>query len=63
MNQCLLICTCRCRYNAAELHSTAAVMGGVAAQETVKIITQQYIPLNGTFVFNGIACVSAVIGL
>lgn len=54
---------CRCRYNASELHAVAAVMGGIAAQEAVKIITQQYVPINGTLVFNGIACISAVLEL
>ena len=50
---------CRCRYNSSELHAIAAVMGGIAAQESVKIITQQYIPITGTLVLNGIAGVSA----
>lgn len=38
-----------------ELHTIAALMGGVAAQEAVKIITHQFLPLNHTYVFNGIA--------
>jgi amyloid beta precursor protein binding protein 1 len=39
------------------VHNIAAFMGGVAAQEAVKIITHQFTPLNNTFVYNGIACI------
>ena len=42
------------------MHSIAAIMGGVAAQEAVKLIAHQYIPLNNTYVFNGISGTSAV---
>jgi amyloid beta precursor protein binding protein 1 len=51
------------RYGGAELHTTAAFLGGVASQEAVKIITNQYIPLQSTFVFNGIACMSSTLRL
>jgi amyloid beta precursor protein binding protein 1 len=47
------------RYGAAELHNIASLVGGVASQETVKIITHQYTPQNNTFVFNGIAGIGA----
>ena len=43
------------KYANYELHSIAAMIGGVAAQEAVKIITHQYIPLNNTYIYNGIA--------
>eukprot|EP01024_Parvocaulis_polyphysoides_P051864 TRINITY_DN5119_c0_g1_i1.p1 TRINITY_DN5119_c0_g1~~TRINITY_DN5119_c0_g1_i1.p1 ORF type:complete len:420 (-),score=64.39 TRINITY_DN5119_c0_g1_i1:143-1402(-) len=43
-----------CRFGAAELHNVGAFMGGVAAQEAIKIITEQFIPLAGTFVYNGV---------
>ncbi|KAL4116902.1 hypothetical protein PRIC2_012354 [Phytophthora ramorum] len=42
-----------------ELHNVAALMGGVAAQEAVKIITHQFEPLNHTYLFNGISGVAA----
>ncbi|CAI5700772.1 unnamed protein product [Peronospora effusa] len=42
-----------------ELHNIAAVVGGVAAQEAVKLITHQFEPLNNTYVFNGISGVAA----
>lgn len=42
-----------------ELHNIAAIMGGVASQEAVKIITHQFLPLNHTYLFNGIAGIAA----
>eukprot|EP00949_MAST-11_sp_MAST-11-sp1_P004607 g4607.t1 len=42
------------RWGACEPHCIAAYMGGVAAQECIKLITRQYVPLNNTFIFNGI---------
>lgn len=43
-----------CRYGAAELHAVAAFIGGIASQEVIKLITKQFVPLSGTFIFNGI---------
>ncbi|KAL9273000.1 NEDD8-activating enzyme E1 regulatory subunit AXR1-like protein, partial [Drosera capensis] len=43
-----------CRYGAAELHAVAAFIGGIASQEIIKLITKQFIPMRGTFIFNGI---------
>ncbi|XP_067011106.1 NEDD8-activating enzyme E1 regulatory subunit [Anabrus simplex] len=43
-----------CRYGGAELHSVSAFMGGCVAQETIKLITRQYKPLNNTFIYDGI---------
>jgi NEDD8-activating enzyme E1 regulatory subunit len=48
------------RYGAAELHTIASIVGGVAAQEAVKIVTGQYTPLNYTYVYNGIASTGGV---
>jgi amyloid beta precursor protein binding protein 1 len=42
------------RYGGSELHTISALIGGVGAQEAVKIITHQYIPLDNTFIYNGI---------
>jgi len=36
------------------------VLGGVAAQEAIKAVTRQYVPLNNTFLFNGSNGVTAV---
>jgi NEDD8-activating enzyme E1 regulatory subunit len=54
------ICHELCRYGNAEIHSIASVVGGVASQEAVKIITGQYVPLDNTYVFNGISSVAGV---
>ena len=48
------------RYANAEIHNIASVVGGVASQEAVKLITGQYIPLDNTYVFNGIVGVGGV---
>jgi NEDD8-activating enzyme E1 regulatory subunit len=45
------------RYGAAELHNIAAILGGIGSQEAVKVLTQQYVPLTNTFVYNGVASV------
>ncbi|KAG6042295.1 hypothetical protein E4U41_000039 [Claviceps citrina] len=37
-----------------ELHNVAAVVGGMMAQEMIKIITKQYIPIENTCIFDGI---------
>ena len=41
-----------CRFGGSELHSVAAFMGGVAAQEVIKLITRQFVPVNNTYVYN-----------
>lgn len=48
------------RYHEAEIHHVAAVVGGVASQEAVKLITQQYVPFDDTYVYNGIASTAGV---
>eukprot|EP00980_Cylindrotheca_fusiformis_P000374 scaffold91_cov127-Cylindrotheca_fusiformis.AAC.34 len=59
-NSSLPVCQEMTRYANAEVHTTASVVGGVASQEAVKIITGQYTPLNNTYVFNGIVSVAGV---
>ena len=49
------------RYGAAELHNIAAIVGGVASQEAVKLITHQYVPINHTWLYNGISSLAAVL--
>lgn len=46
------------RYFNAEVHSIASIIGGAGSQEAVKLITHQFFPMDNTFVFNGITCVS-----
>ncbi|KAL5723622.1 NEDD8-activating enzyme E1 regulatory subunit axr1 [Ranunculus cassubicifolius] len=43
-----------CRYGGAELHVVGAFIGGVVSQEVIKLLTKQFVPMLGTFVFNGI---------
>ena len=45
-----------CRYGGCELHSVAAFLGGVAAQEVIKLITHQYVPLNNTLIYHAASC-------
>ncbi|KAM1240038.1 NEDD8-activating enzyme E1 regulatory subunit AXR1-like [Malus sylvestris] len=52
-----------CRFGAAELHAVAAFIGGIASQEVIKLITRQFVPLSGTFVFNGIDHKSQLLSL
>lgn len=42
------------RAEGGELHNTSALTGGMVAQEIIKIITKQYIPVDNTCVFDGI---------
>jgi amyloid beta precursor protein binding protein 1 len=48
------------RYDEAEIHNVAAVIGGVASQEAVKLITGQYVPFDDTYVYNGISSTAGV---
>ena len=52
-----------CRYGAAEVHSIAAYIGGCAAQEVIKIITNQYVPINNTHIYSAITASSATFTL
>lgn len=51
------------RYSNSCLHNIGALLGGVAAQEAVKLITHQYTPLNHTFIFDGAHSRSQVFNL
>ena len=48
------------RYGNAEVHNIASIVGGVGSQEAVKLITGQYVPINHTYVYNGIASIGGV---
>lgn len=52
-----------CHYGACEIPSVAALIGGVAAQEVIKVITGQFIPLNNTFIYNAIKQTSVSLDL
>ncbi|KAI9317551.1 ThiF family protein [Dichotomocladium elegans] len=51
------------RFADKEVANMAALMGGLIAQESIKLITRQYIPINNTCVFNGLASTSSVYDL
>ncbi|KAG5953046.1 hypothetical protein E4U53_007088 [Claviceps sorghi] len=42
------------RSDHGELHNIAAVVGGMIAQEMIKVITRQYIPIENICIFDGI---------
>lgn len=42
------------RCEGAELHNTSSLTGGMVAQEAIKLITKQYVPVDGTVVWDGI---------
>lgn len=52
-----------CRYGGAEMHAVAAVMGGIASQEAIKVITRQFVPVSNAFIFNGAKGTAAAIEL
>lgn len=37
-----------------ELHNISSVLGGMVAQEAIKVLTHQFVPLQHTYVYNGI---------
>lgn len=43
------------RFANAEIHNIAAIIGGIGAQEAIKVITHQYVPLHHTYIYNGIS--------
>lgn len=47
----------------AELHSISALTGGMVAQEAIKVLTKQYIPVDNACVFDGIVSRAAVFHL
>jgi len=42
------------RYGGCELHVTSSVLGGIAAQEVVKLLAKQYSPLTNTLIYDGL---------
>ena len=42
------------RYGRSKLHCVSSMLGGVASQEACKLVMSQYLPLNHTFVYDGI---------
>lgn len=42
------------RYGEAELQGISALLGGVASQEVVKLLTRQFTPINNTFIYSAV---------
>ena len=42
------------RAKGGELHNISALTGGMVAQEVIKIITKQYVPIDNLCIFDGI---------
>ncbi|KAL2885670.1 Nedd8-activating enzyme E1 regulatory subunit [Ceratocystis lukuohia] len=51
------------RAGGSELHNISAAVGGMIAQEMIKVITRQYIPINNTCIFDGITSRCQVINI
>ncbi|KAK8212080.1 hypothetical protein IWZ01DRAFT_501101 [Phyllosticta capitalensis] len=49
------------RAGGAEMHNIAALAGGMVAQEVIKVVTKQYIPVDNTCLFDGIKSKSGVV--
>ena len=47
-------CVEMARADGAELHNVASLTGGMVAQEVIKVITGQYVPVDNTCVFDGV---------
>jgi amyloid beta precursor protein binding protein 1 len=48
------------RVEGGELHNISSVLGGMVAQEAIKLLTRQYVPVDGTCVFDGVKSKSMV---
>lgn len=42
------------------MHNIAALTGGIVSQEIIKVVTEQYIPVDNTCVFDGVKSKSEV---
>ncbi|KAL4819654.1 hypothetical protein BDW67DRAFT_155081 [Aspergillus spinulosporus] len=48
------------RIEGGELHNISSLTGGLVAQEALKVLTRQYVPLDNTCIFDGIRSCSAM---
>lgn len=49
------------RAGGKELHNIASLMGGIVAQEIIKILTAQYVPVDNCCLFDGVTSKSSVL--
>ncbi|MCO5573961.1 hypothetical protein L7F22_027739 [Adiantum nelumboides] len=52
-----------CRFGASEIHTVASIIGGIASQEAIKLLTRQFTPLSGVLIYNGIDSTTSVLQL
>ncbi|RKP14413.1 NEDD8-activating enzyme E1 regulatory subunit-like protein [Piptocephalis cylindrospora] len=52
-----------CRSGGLELHTVSSLLGGLMAQECIKQMTKQYLPLRNTCVYDGIKAVTKVLSI
>lgn len=45
------------------MHCMGAIMGGCAAQEAIKVLLQQFVPVSGVLVYDGVRGSSRVLGV
>lgn len=48
------------RANGAQLHNISALTGGMVAQEAIKVLTKQYVPVDNVCVFDGVGSKTGV---
>jgi amyloid beta precursor protein binding protein 1 len=48
------------RAGGGELHNIGALTGGMVSQEVIKVITEQYVPVDNTCVFDGVRSKTSV---
>lgn len=46
------------RWGGAELHCVAAIIGSIASQEAIKLLTGQFVPLAGTLFYSTVHATS-----
>ncbi|KAL9085050.1 MAG: hypothetical protein Q9165_007791 [Trypethelium subeluteriae] len=51
------------RAGGAELHNIASLTGGIVAQEVIKVITKQYVPVDNVCLFDGVQSKTSVLKL
>ena len=51
------------RAGGGELHNISSLAGGLVAQEVIKTVTKQYVPVDNTCLFDGIKSTSSVLRL
>jgi len=52
-----------CRFGAGEIHCVASIVGGIASQESIKLLTGQFTPIQGTFLYNAMSATSLVLNI